>query len=114
MPCDRRLKPNQTIQQRAEEIRETVSRIQTGLANGSIKAIVGPQGGVAFQGLAESDRNGVTDNCAYRRILATGSATSKMALMKAEQLAGRKIDAMVVGQGAHSHDGGRTWHSHKG
>lgn len=112
MPCDRTLRPNQTIQQRAEEIRETVSRLQKGLANGSIKAIVGPQGGVAFEGLTDADRNGVTDNCAYRRILATGSATSKLALMKAEQLAGRKIDQKAVAQGLHAHNG--VWHFHKG
>ena len=113
MPCDRQLKPNQTIQQRAEEIRETVARLQKGLAAGTVKAIVGPQGGVAFEGLAETDRNGVADTCLYRRILATGSATSKLALMKAEQLAGRKIDQKAVAQGLHTHDGVH-WHSHKG
>jgi len=112
MPCDRRLKPNQTIQQRAEEIRETVSRLQKGLAAGTVKAVVGPQGGVAFEGLTATDRNEVSDACMYRRILATGSATSKLALMKAEQLAGRKIDAMAVAQGWHMHNG--VWHSHKG
>lgn len=112
MPCDRKLRPNQTISQRAEEIRETVSRIQTGLANGSIKAIVGPQGGVAFQGLSDVERNGVADSCLYRRILATGTATSKLALAKAEQLAGRKIDQQAIAQGLHSHNG--VWHSHKG
>ena len=33
---------------------------------------------------------------------------------QAEQLAGRSVSRQVVSQGAHSHDGGRSWHDHKG
>lgn len=116
MPCDRRLKPKQTIQQRAEEIRRVVDTLSRGLVSGQVKAKVGPQGAIAFLGLSEEERDGVTDNCAYRRLMSSASvsAMAKMAIQRAEMLAGRSVDKQVIGQGAHSHDGGRTWHDHKG
>ncbi len=91
-----------------------VATLSQGLATGRIKAKVGPQGGIAFTGLSEAERDGVTDNCAYRRILATGTATAKAAIARAEQLAGRSVNRQAVALGAHSHDGGTTWHDHKG
>lgn len=112
MPCDTRLKPNQTIQQRAEEVRSAVTRIASLLTSGKAKAKVGAQGGIAFDGIPEADRDGVTDACVYRRIMATGSALARAAIQKAEQLAGRTVDRNVVGQGLHSHDGGKSWHHH--
>ena len=58
-------------------------------------------------------RDGITDNCAYRRIMGpTGSTADKLAIQKAEQLAGRTVNKVAVGQGVHSHDGGKTWHKH--
>ena len=114
MPCDTRLKPQQTITQRKNEVVKAVGRIQAGLINGRIKVKIGPKGEVAFAGVSEEERDGVTDACAYRRIMATGSAMARMELAKAEQLAGRPINRQLVGQGAHSHDGGHTWHDHKG
>lgn len=113
MPCDRKLKAGQTLQQRAEEVRKAVDRLSQGLANGRVKAKVGPQGAIAFDGLSEVERDGVTDACAYRRLLVSGSALAKAAITRAEQLAGRAVDKQIVGQGAHSHDGGKTWHDHK-
>ena len=110
MPCDRTLKAGQSITQRKEEILRAVDRLQKGLANGTVKARVGPQGSIAFVGLSEADRAGVTDACAYRRIMVSGSALARAAIVRAEQLAGRTIDKQVIGQGVHSHDGGRTWH----
>jgi len=114
MPCDTKLKANQTISQRAEEVIRATGRIQAGIIQGRIKVKVGPQGAVAFDGIPESERDGVTDACIYRRIMATGSALAKMEIAKAETLAGRSVNRQVVGQGVHSHDGGRTWHDHKG
>lgn len=110
MPCDTRLKPRQTIQQRKEEVRKAVDRLASGLTSGRIKAKVGPQGAIAFVGFEGTDRDGVTDACAYRRIMATGSQQAKLAIMKAEQLAGRTVDRQAIAQGHHSHDGGETWH----
>lgn len=114
MPCDTRRKPNQTIQQRATEVRDVIKKVTDALIAGRVKAKVGPRGEIAFDGLAEKDRDGVTDNCMYRRILSAGSTLAMAKLQQAEALAGRKVDRAVVNSGAHSHDGGRSWHDHKG
>lgn len=114
MPCDTRLKRGQTITQRKAEILDVIERLKKGLLNGSVKPVVGPQGAIAFQGLSDGAREGVTDACAYRRLMATGSPLALQAIQRAEMLAGRKIDQKQVAVGAHSHDGGATWHSHKG
>lgn len=114
MPCDRRLRAGQTIQQRAEEIRRVVSTLNTGLISGRIKAKIGPQGAIAFVGLSDAERNNVTDACMYRRLLTSGSAIAMQAIARAEILAGRSIDKQLIAQGHHSHDEGQTWHSHKG
>ena len=111
MPCDTRLKPRQTTQQRAQEVRDAVARLDALLKLKLIKPVVGKQGGIAFAGWTEESRDGITDACAYRRIMATGSALARAEIAKAEQLAGRSVDMRVVGQGLHSHDGGHSWHS---
>lgn len=113
MPCDRKLKAGQSIQQRALEIRKVTERIASGISTGLFKVKVSPQGAIAFVGLTDEQRDGVTDACAYRRIMVSGSALAKQAILRAEMLAGRPVDKQVIGQGAHSHDGGRTWHDHK-
>ena len=109
MPCDTRLKPRQTISERKDEVSRAVGKIQARLIEGRAKAKVGPQGAIAFDGV-DDIRDGVTDACAYRRIMTTGSALARAAIAKAEQLAGRSVDKRIIGQGAHSHDGGKTWH----
>lgn len=114
MPCDTRLKPRQTIQERAKEVREVVSFLDELIRKGKVAVKVGPQGAVAFNGMTDSEKDGVTDACAYRRLMVSGSATAKAAIARAEQLAGRSIDRRAVAIGAHSHDGGVTWHAHKG
>lgn len=114
MPCDTRLKQGQTISQRVDEVKRVVARLDSMLASGRARAIVGPQGAVAFEGLSTEERDGVTDACAYRRLMSSGSSLAKAALARAEAMSGRTIDRQMVAQGAHSHDGGRTWHSHKG
>src|SRR5580704_14782724 len=114
MPCDTRLKPRQTISQRKDEIRRVVASLSSALATGRVKIKIGPQGAVAFQGLSEAERDGVTDACMFRRLMVEGTVTAKAALMRAEQLAGRSVNKQQVAIGAHSHDGGHTWHDHKG
>jgi hypothetical protein len=113
VPCDTRLKPRQTISQRAAEIREAIARLSQAMAAGRVKVKVGSQGAVALEGWDTTSRDGITDACAIRQIMKHGSATAKMAIERAEQLAGRKIDKQVLGVGVHSHDGGQTWHDHK-
>lgn len=112
MPCDTKLKANQTIQQRAAEVRAAVEALSRGITSGRIKVTVGKDGGIAFPGLSEDDRNRVTDACLYRRVMATGSALAKAAIAKAEQVAGRSVDKRAIAQGLHSHDGGHSWHHH--
>jgi hypothetical protein len=114
MVCETRLKPGRTIQQRAEEVRRAVAGLSDALASGRVKAKVGPQGAVAFEGWSDAERDGVTDSCAYRRLMVSGSALAKAAIARAEQMAGRSVDRRVLAYGAHSHDGGRTWHGGHG
>lgn len=124
MPCDSRRRDiydevirstrKQTISERKVEVTKVVETLSKKLVSGEVKATVGPQGAIAFSGLAETDRNGVTDACAYRRLMVSGSPFAKAKIIQAEMLAGRVVDKQVVGHGAHSHDGGVTWHDHKG
>ena len=116
LPCDTRLKKGQTISARKEEIKLSVDKLAAALAAGEVKPVVGAKGGIAFPGWAEGQANGVTDSCAYRRLLSSGSALAKMAIERAETLAGRRVDRQAVAQGLHSHEqGGRiVWHDHKG
>lgn len=116
MPCDTRLKTRngrrQTISERKDEVRLATERFIAGLKNGRVKAVVDKKtGAVAFSGLTEEERDGVTDACAYRRILVSGSQLAIQAIARAEQLAGRSVDKAMVAAGYHSHDGGKTWHS---
>jgi hypothetical protein len=110
MPCDTRLKNGQTISQRKTEVIAAVDRLSKALAAGRVKAIVGPQGAIAFTDWLDSERDGVTDACAYRRLMVSGSTLAKEAIARAERLAGRSIDKQALATGHHSHDGGRTWH----
>jgi hypothetical protein len=111
MPCDTKLKPKQTIQQRADEVRKVVSNVNSLIASGKVKPIIDKlTGAIAFQGIDDTARDGVTDACVYRRLMATGSALAKAAIARAEQIAGRSVNKTAVAQGHHSHDGGKTWH----
>jgi hypothetical protein len=110
MPCDTRRTSSQTIQQRAEEVRQAVKALDAALVNGRASVKVGPQGAITFVGLTDEQRDGITDACAYRRLLVSGSALAKAAIARAEALAGRSVDRRAIAQGVHSHDGGHTWH----
>jgi hypothetical protein len=112
MPCYTITRRRQSLTQRKLEVRNVVARVGAGLAAGTIKARVGPQGAVAFTG--DFVRDDVTDVCIYRQLMATGSSAAKAALARAEALAGRSVSREALAQGAHSHDGGATWHESKG
>lgn len=109
MACDTRLKARQTIQQRAEEVRRAAATIDAAIVKRLVKIRVGRQGAIAFEGISDAERDGLTDACIYRRLMATGSALARAQIARAEQLAGRTVDRRVVAQGVHSHDG-VTWH----
>lgn len=110
MPCDSQLQPKQTIQMRAEEVRASVRNLDALLKKRRVRPVVGPQGAITFTGWADADRARVTDACAYRRLMSTGSSLAKAEIARAEAMAGRAVDRKVVAQGIHSHDGGSSWH----
>lgn len=112
MPCDTiPRRKNQTLTERKEEVKAAVTRLEQLLQRNKITPRVGPQGAIVFEGWTEEERQGVTDACAYRRIMVEGSALSRHMIARAEQLAGRGVDRRVLASGVHSHDGGRSWHS---
>ncbi len=113
MSCDTRTLPNQTLTQRKEEVLQAVTRLNGLLARGLVKPKIGPQGAIVFEGWADADRGRVSDACAYRRLMAIGGALAKATIAKAELLAGRSVNKQAVAVGAHSHDGGISWHDHK-
>lgn len=107
MPCDS--KPLTQPQREAQV--DALKRLEAALAAGGASVQVGPQGAVAFRGWTEADRSGLSDVCAYRRLLAGNSAALRRAVARAEVVAGRKVDARAVGAGIHSHDGGGSWNA---
>lgn len=110
MPCDTRLRKGQKISDRIDEVRRAVEKIGQRLATGQARVKVGPQGAVAFDGLAEDERSGITDACLYRRLMAGNSALAKQRIAAAEQLAGRSVNKQAIAEGWHLH--GDTWHKH--
>ena len=114
MPCDTQFLAQQTIAQRKEEIKKAIERLSKGLLDGKYQVKVGPKGGVVFVGFEGADRSRITDACAYRRIMVTGNSLVKAKIAQAEALAGRAVDKQALAHGVHSHDGGASWHDHKG
>jgi hypothetical protein len=111
MPCDTRRRRDQTLEQRKEEIKATVTLLDKAIAAGKVKPIIDKRtGAIAFQGWPETERNAITDACAFRRLMVQGGSLTKAAIARAEQLAGRQVDKQALAQGVHSHDGGNTWH----
>lgn len=108
MPCDTRLKRGQTISQRITEVRSVVERVSQAIGAGLVKVKVGPTGAPVFIGIEDKDRDAVTDNCIYRRLLVSGSAKVRAMLSTVP------VNKQAVAQGHHSHDNGATWHHHKG
>ena len=111
MPCDTQLRPKQTIQERAAEVRKAIEILDRLLMRRLVKPVVGPQGAIAFSGWNEADRYGITDACAFRRLMVSGSALARAEIARAEQLAGRVVDRKILAAGTHSHDGGMSWNT---
>ena len=111
MVCDTKAwTPKQTLAERKEEVKKVIDLVAQEIVAGRVKAKVGPQGAIAFDGLSNEQRRGVSDACVYRKIMSTGSAMARQQIARAEQLAGRRVDAKALAGGHHSHDGGKTWH----
>lgn len=113
MACDlylQRAKDAAEREQRARDLADKTKRLSKELETGKVKVKIGPQGAITFDGW--TDRGPVTDACAYRRIMSSGSALAKQAIARAEQLSGVRVNRQVVDSGLHSHDGGKTWETH--
>lgn len=110
MPCDTMRKRNQTLAQRKTEVKKRVTAIDKLIATRKVGVKIGPQGAITFTGISEADRDSMTDVCIYNMLKVTGSSAVKMAITKAEVLAGRGVNQDAVKAGIHSHDGGATWH----
>jgi hypothetical protein len=115
MACDTKLiSPNQTLSQRKTQVREIIQFTDELIRKGKIKIVVDKRtGAVAFSGMTDQEKGGVSDACTYRLIMATGSVLAKQAIARAEQLAGRTVNRQALTNGVHSHDGGATWSTHK-
>jgi hypothetical protein len=115
MACDTRLiSPNQTLSQRKTQVKEIVAFTDELIRKSKVRVVVDKRSGaVAFVGMTDAERGGVSDACTYRMIMASGTALAKQAIARAEQLAGRGVSRQALAAGTHSHDGGHTWSSHK-
>jgi hypothetical protein len=107
MPCltQTNLTPAKKLAQR-----DALARLEKAIAAGTVRVVIGRTGGIAFAGWADSDRNGVSDLCAYRAL--SNSPELRRAVTRAEALAGRQLDKRAISSGMHSHDGGHTWGTH--
>jgi hypothetical protein len=103
-------KPRQTPLQRKAEVATSVANLRAKLATGAVRVVVGRNGALAFVGWDASEREGVSDACAYRALTNQNSAELRAAIVRAEGLAGTKVNAKLVASGVHSHDHGATWH----
>jgi hypothetical protein len=113
MVCDTSLRENQTLSERKLEVLATVEAIAKLIISNRVKPVIDKRtGAITFANIPVSVRNGLTDACVYRRIMATGSALAKLQIAKAEQLAGRTVNRAALAAGIHSHDGGSSWGSH--
>lgn len=107
MPCTLAAENNPQV--RAAQDR-AAKLLEAQLAAGTAQVVIGAQGSIAFKGW--QDRGGLADLCAYRRLLASNSPALRRAVMRAEAVSGRKVDARAIAAGQHSHDGGKTWGTH--
>ncbi len=114
MACDTWVRANQSLTERKEEVKKVLTRVEAALQSRLVRVKVDrATGAVAFDGISDADRAGVTDACIYRRIMVSGSALARAQIARAEQLAGRQVDRKVLAGGLHSHDGGQTWGTHR-
>jgi len=109
MVCDTRImNQNQTPAQRKEQVKTALQRLEAALQAGGVKVTISrTTGALAFTG--DWQRDGVTDACAYRALTAAGSSELRMAIARAEGIAGVRHSREAMAAGIHSHDGGATW-----
>lgn len=108
MVCTSRRQPEETPAQRRARIDKALRKLAEQLGQGTARVVVGRNGAATIVGWTE--REDVADACAFRQLLANGNSQMRMALARAEALAGRKVSLAMINNGTHSHDGGATWH----
>ncbi len=106
MPCEAQA----TTPTAKQEQKRALERLAVALGMGEVSVVIGAQGSISFRNW--TDKGGVADLCAYRRLLASNSPELRRAVMRAETMSGRKVNAQAISAGVHSHDGGATWGSH--
>ena len=100
----------QTLSERKSQVKQVIATLDALLKKNRAKVAVDKRtGAVAFTGISDEEKGGVSDACAYRLLMATGSVLAKQAIVRAEQLAGRGVSRQALTTGVHSHDGGQTW-----
>ncbi len=110
MACESMRQPGQSLQERIDQVRKAIQRLEAAIRAGQVKLAIAPNGAVAFQGW--KDRDNVTDACAYRTLSASNSVSLRQAVMRAEAMSGRRVNVNAIAAGHHSHDGGKTWDRH--
>jgi hypothetical protein len=111
MVCDTKWTfKGQTREQRKSQIKEAIAQLDAMLKKRRVVPVVGPNGAIAFRGWTDQERSQISDACAYRYLMATGSALARAEIARAEQLSGRSVNRQALAAGVHSHDGGNTWH----
>lgn len=113
MACDTRYLDRMTPVQRKKQIDEALERLNKALTLGEVKVTINrTTGALAFTGWTDASRAGVTDACAYRKLITQGSPALRAAIVRAEAMAGRKLNTQAIDAGVHSHDGGKSWGRH--
>ena len=89
MPCDSRpLKSKETLQQRMEADKKRLQKLEQDLMQKKIQVQIGPTGAIGFVGWSASDREGISDVCAYRMLTSQNSFALKTAVQRAEMISG--------------------------
>lgn len=109
MPCDTKLREGQTLEQRGEQIKRALKRLEQKLSSGQVRVAIAQNGAVAFAGWA--DRDDVSDVCAYRVLSSEGSSALRMAVARAQAISGRQVSPQAVASGWHTHNG-VAWSKH--
>lgn len=114
MPCDSSyVRRGVTLTERKNQIQRAMDKLNVLMLRQKVKPVIDPLGRFVLQGWSDTDRDGVTDICAYKRIMQSGTSFQKLQLAQAAARAGRTVDKQALAQGIHSHDGGATWGSDK-
>jgi hypothetical protein len=112
MACETRRRRGQSLSVRQKEVKDVISKIAGRILQEKTKIVIDKfTGAVAFTGI-DDIRDDVTDACVFRALMISGPMTVKLAIQKAEALAGRTVSKEALAQGVHSHDGGQSWGSH--